>query len=307
MLYIPDLFSAYTKGQEEAIDKNWNDLNQYESVEQARTANDVARINLQANMDDYGNNRAISDAVGTQAMIGEDLLKRSYRGDAANAEMNSDLATSQYAAVANNLQGLDNYNNSLLASNIGVGQNNADAALAYSNITQSNLPGTLAAFSSGQQAQNLVAGQNAQYAPIINQNNLSNSVATQGLNAATIQTGVMQNANTQSLLPLTYEAQVAALEAQKQQIAQTEAQRVATERQRVAATIDNLRQRITASNASITQMRAMVQQNPAVASAYSRQIIQLEANIKADQNTLAALEQQYGNYTQNTVQSLMGN
>lgn len=307
MLYIPDLFSAYTKGQEEAIDKNWNDLNQYESVEQARTANDVARINLQANMDDYGNNRAISDAVGTQAMIGEDLLKRGYRGDAANAEMNSDLATSQYAAVANNLQGLDNYNNSLLASNIGVGQNNADAALAYSNVTRNNLPGTLAAFDGGQRAQNLVAGQNAQYAPIINQGNLDNTIATQGLNAATIQTGVMQNTNTQNLLPLTYDAQVTALEAQKKQIAQTESQRVATERQRVAATIDNLRQRITANNASITQMRAMVQQNPAVASAYSRQIIQLEANIKADQNTLAALEQQYGNYTQNTVQSLMGN
>lgn len=307
MLLIPDLFSAYAKGQEEAIDRNWNDLNQYETVEQARTANDLAKINLQAGMDDYGNNRAISNAVGTQAMIGEDLLKRGYRGDAANAEMNSDLATSQYAAVANNLQGLDNYNNSLLASNIGVGQNNADAALAYSNVTQSNLPGTLAAFSGGQQAQNLVAGQNAQYAPIINQGNLDNTIATQGLNAGTIQTGVMQNANTQSLLPLTHDAQVAALEAQKQQIVQTESQRVATERQRVSATIDNLRQRITANNASITQMRAMVLQNPTAASAYSRQIIQLEQNIAQDQATIQALEQQFGNYTKNTVQSLMGN
>lgn len=307
MLYIPDLFSAYAKGQEEAIDRNWNDLNQYEAVEQARTANDVAKINLQAGLDDYGNNRAISDAVGTQAMIGEDLLKRGYRGDAANAEMNSDLATSQYAAVANNLQGLDNYNNSLLASNIGVGQNNADAALAYSNVTQGNLPGTLAAFSGGQQAQNQVATQNALLAPVINQNNLNNSIATQGLNAATIQTGVMQNANTQNLLPLTYTSQVEALEAQRQQIAQTEAQRLAAERQRVSATIDNLRQRITTNNAAITQMRAAVQQNPTVASAYSRQILQLQQNISQDQATLQALEQRFGSYTQNTVQSLMGN
>lgn len=307
MLYIPDLFSAYTKGQEEAIDKNWNDLNQYETVDQARTANDLAKINLQAGMDDYGNNRAISNAVGTQAMIGEDLLKRGYRGDAANAEMNSDLATSQYAAVANNLQGLDKYNNSLLASNIGVGQNNADAALAYSNVTQSNLPGTLAAFSGGQKAQNQVATQNALLAPVINQNNLNNSIATQGLNAGTIQTGIMQNNNTQNLLPLTYDAQVAALEAQKQQLVQTEAQRIAAEKQRVAATIDNLRRRVSADNAAITQMRAMVQQNPTVASAYSRQIIQLEQNIAQDQATLKALEQQFGGYTQNTVQSLMGN
>lgn len=307
MIYIPDLFSAYAKGQEEAIDQNWQDLNQYETVEQARTNNDMARINLQAGMDDYGNNRAISNAVGTQAMIGEDLLKRGYRGDAANAEMNSDLATSQYAAVANNLQGLDNYNNSLIASNIGVGQNNADAALAYSNVTRNNLPGTLTAFSGGQVAQNLVAGQNAQYAPIINKGNLDNSVATQGLNAATIVTGGLQNTATQNLIQPSYEAQVAALEAGKQQIAQTEAQRVGAERQRVAATIDNLRGRVSANNAAITQMRAMVAQNPAVASAYSRQIIQLQQNIAQDQATLAALEKQFGGYAQNTVQSLMGN
>lgn len=307
MIYIPDLFSAYAKGQEEAIDRNWNDLNQFETVEQARTANDMARINLQAGMDDYGNNRAISNAVGTQAMIGEDLLKRGYRGDAANAEMNSDLATSQYGAVANNLQGLDNYHNSLLASNIGVGQNNADAALAYSNVTQNNLPGTLAAFAGGQVAQNQVATQNAALAPVINQNNLDNTIATQGLNAGTIQTGVMQNNNTQSLLPMTLDAQVATLQAQRDQLAQTEAQKVAGERARVAATIDNLRQRITSSNASITQMRAMVEQNPAVASAYSRQIIQLQQNVAQDQATIAALEKQFGGYAQNTVQSLMGN
>lgn len=307
MLYIPDLFSAYTKGQEEAIDKNWNDLNQYESVEQARTANDVARINLQANMDDYGNNRAISDAVGTQAMIGEDLLKRSYRGDAANAEMNSDLATSQYAAVANNLQGLDNYNNSLLASNIGVGQNNADAALAYSDVTRSNLPGTLAVFSSGQQAQNLVAGQNAQYAPIINQGNLDNTIATQGLNAGTIQTGVMQNTNTQNLLPLTHEAQVAALQGQLTQLAQAEPRRIAQDSERVAATIDNLRQRISANSAALTNLRVMVEREPTLASAFNRQIIQLQQSIRQDQQTLAGVEAQFGSQTQNTVQSLMGN
>ena len=307
MIYIPDLFSAYAKGQEEAIDQNWQDLNQYETVEQARTNNDLARINLQAGMDDYGNNRAISDAVGTQAMIGEDLLKRGYRGDAANAEMNSDLATSQYAAVANNLQGLDNYNNSLISSNIGVGQNNADAALAYSNVTRNNLPGTLTAFSGGQVAQNLVAGQNAQYAPIINKGNLDNSVATQGLNAATIVTGGLQNTATQNLIQPSYEAQVAALKQGQQQIAQTEAQRVGAERQRIAATMDNLRGRVSANNAAITQMRAMVAQNPAVASAYSRQIIQLQQNIAQDQATLAALEKQFGGYAQNTVQSLMGN
>ncbi len=306
MLFIPDLFSAYTKGQEEAIDKNWNDLTQYENVEQARTANDIARINLQAGMDDYGNNRAVSNAVGTQAMIGEDLLKRGYRGDAANAEMNSDLATSQYGAVANNLQNLDNYNNALLASNIGVGQNNADAALAYSNITQANLPGTLAAFSGGQQAQNQVAAQNAQYAPIINQNNLNNSVATQGLNAATIVTGGLQNTATQNLIQPSYEAQLAALNQGQQQIAQTEQQRVANEKGRVVASIDALQQRIAANSAAITSMRAVVQQNPTVASAYSRQIIVLEASIKRDQVTLANIEKQFGGYAQNTVQSLMG-
>lgn len=307
MLYVPDLFSAYTKGQEDAIEKNWNDLNQYEQVEQARTANDMALINLQAGMDDYGNNRAISDAVGTQAMIGEDLLKRSYRGDAANAEMNSDLATSQYGAVANNLQGLDNLNNATLLSNIGVGTNTADAALAYSNVTRGNLPGTLAAFSGGQQAQNQVATQNAQYAPIINQGNLTNTVANQGLNAATTATGLRQDGFTNLLLEPSYQAQVAALEAGRTNIVRADQQYVNNESQRVAASIDNLRQRVTANNAAITQMRLMAQQNPASASAYSRQILQLQQNISQDQQAIAGLEAQFGSYTQNTVQSLMGN
>lgn len=307
MLYVPDLFSAYAKGQEEAIDRNWNDLNQYEGVEQARTNNDVAKINLQAGMDDYGNNRAVSDALGTQAMIGEDLLNRSYIGDAANADMNSIVATSQLGALRQNLPQYDNYNNAILQSTLGVGSNNADAALAYSNTTRANLPGALGAFSAGQQAQNLVAGQNAAYAPIINQGNLDNSVASQNLNGATIQTGVMQNANTQALLPLTQEAQIAALQQGTQQIALTEQQRVAGERQRVAATIDNTRQRITTNNAAISNLRALALQNPTAGSAYSRQIIQLTQNIREDQATLKALEAQFGSYAQNTVQSLMGN
>lgn len=306
MLYVPDLFSAYAKGQEEAIDKNWNDLNQYESVEAARTANDVAKVNLQAGMDDYGNNRAVSNALGTQAMIGEDLLNRSYVGDAANADMNSLMATSQLGALNQNLPAYDNYNNAVLQSTLGVGSNNADAALAYSNVTQNNLPGTLAAFSGGQVAQNTVAGQNAIYAPLINQGNLDNSIASQNLNAGTIQTGVMQNANTQALLPLSQDLQVKTLQQSSDLIGQTEQQRVAGEKQRVAATIDNLRQRISANNAAITQMRAVVLQNPAAGSAYNRQIIQLTQNISQDQAALKQLEAQFGSYAQNTVQSLMG-
>lgn len=307
MLYIPDLFSAYAEGQEKAIDRNWNDLNQYETVEQARTANDLAKINLQANMDDYGNNRAVSQALGTQAQIGEDLLNRSYVGEAANADMNSLMATSQLGAFNANLPAYDTYTNSVLSSNLGVGTNNAAAAQAYSNVTANNLPQTLTAFDGAQQAQNIIAGQNNVSAPLINAATNANNLAALDLNGQTIQTGAIQNANTQALLPLTHATQVAALQQGQEQIAQTEQARVAQEKQRVAATIDNLRTRISNSSAQIVALRAEVLRNPTTASAYNRQIILLTQSISQDQDTLKQIEAKFGSYGTNTVQSLMGN
>lgn len=45
-MYIPDLFGAYQKGKEYAIDRNWNDLKQYEAVESARNSNDIQALDI---------------------------------------------------------------------------------------------------------------------------------------------------------------------------------------------------------------------------------------------------------------------
>lgn len=43
---IPDLFGAFQKGREYAIDRNWKDLENYETIEKMRTANDMAQLAL---------------------------------------------------------------------------------------------------------------------------------------------------------------------------------------------------------------------------------------------------------------------
>ena len=45
-IVIPDLFGAFQKGREYAIDRNWKDLQNYEAIEKARTENDLAALNL---------------------------------------------------------------------------------------------------------------------------------------------------------------------------------------------------------------------------------------------------------------------
>ena len=38
-IVIPDLFGAFQKGREYAIDRNWKDLTNYEAIEKARNEN----------------------------------------------------------------------------------------------------------------------------------------------------------------------------------------------------------------------------------------------------------------------------
>lgn len=45
-MYIPDLFGAYIKGRELAIEKNWQDLRNYETIENMRNTNDLQAIEM---------------------------------------------------------------------------------------------------------------------------------------------------------------------------------------------------------------------------------------------------------------------
>lgn len=307
MIYIPDLFSAYAKGQEEAIDRNWNDLNQYETVEQARTNNDMARINLQAGMDDYGNNRAISNALGSQAMIGEDLLKRMYPGDAANADMNTQNAISQLGAFNNNLPGIDNLNNAKLTSNIITGTNAADTAAGISATQRQYLPQTLGVLGESIVAQNLVTGQNAANAPIANAAAINSNTQAGILNDATVATGIAQNAYTQQLLPETFALQKATIQQQLDTLKRLPVEQQQLQKQRIAETLNMLRQNIAQAAAMITNLQQQAQMNPANASPINSEILRYRAMIAGYQQTIQQTEAALGTASTNTVQSLMGN
>lgn len=45
-MYIPDLFGAYIKGRELAIERNWQDLRNYETIENMRNTNDLQAIEM---------------------------------------------------------------------------------------------------------------------------------------------------------------------------------------------------------------------------------------------------------------------
>lgn len=307
MIYIPDLFSAYAKGQEEAIDRNWNDLTQYENVEQARTANDMARIGLQAGMDDYGNNRAISNALGSQAMIGEDLLKRMYPGDAANADMNTQNAISQLGAFNNNLPGIDDLNNAKLTSNIITGTNAADTAAGISATQRQYLPQTLGVLGESIVAQNLVTGQNAANAPIANAAAINSNTQAGILNDATVATGIAQNAYTQQLLPETFALQKATIQQQLDTLKRLPVEQQQLQKQRIAETLNMLRQNIAQAAAMITNLQQQAQMNPANASPINSEILRYRAMIAGYQQTIQQTEAALGTASANTVQSLMGN
>lgn len=112
-MYIPNLFGAYMQGKEHAVDRNWNDLKQFEDVEHARNVNDKMQLGfftqramtpgnismLYDNVDaSTGNNR-----IRALAQPGMEMLtnaKSNAAGIQAKA-FNNNLA--DYAAVVNDM------------------------------------------------------------------------------------------------------------------------------------------------------------------------------------------------------------
>lgn len=91
-MYIPDLFGAYVKGRELAIEKNWQDLKNFEAIEDARNKNDLnamdiweRRQQMPGKMNMFYNNVDASE-------MATDVLKAQQRGKIANANVGSDFA-----------------------------------------------------------------------------------------------------------------------------------------------------------------------------------------------------------------------
>ena len=73
MIVIPDLFGSFQKGREAAIEANWKDLQNYESIENARHQNDAQALANLATMADFGKQRRLTDNQVTNSDLDTQL------------------------------------------------------------------------------------------------------------------------------------------------------------------------------------------------------------------------------------------
>ena len=102
-IVIPDLFGAFQKGREYAIDRNWKDLENYETIEKMRTANDMAQLALlQERAYTPGKINMFYDNVDNSAMQNQ-IQFTAYPGALSRARQYTNQAVSDEAVQANTL------------------------------------------------------------------------------------------------------------------------------------------------------------------------------------------------------------
>lgn len=101
-MYIPDLFGAYTKGRELAIEKNWQDLKNYEQVENMRNTNDLQALEILAGRADFGANRSMVQNQADSSNAAWEVMNTLQPGRVARADMLSrDAANRRNTYVRN--------------------------------------------------------------------------------------------------------------------------------------------------------------------------------------------------------------
>ena len=174
MIVIPDLFGAYQKGRETAIDANWKDLQNYESIENARHQNDAAALANLATMADFGVRRQMVQNEGTNSDLDTELKSASQLGKLYDARSNNLLAGVTYGTLMANPDTVKNTaadNLKTIANNAQTGVNNSGTEALNSRIiygtTENNYDAAFkvadAAFKAGLDIQAI----NAQYGPTV--------------------------------------------------------------------------------------------------------------------------------------------
>ena len=96
-MYIPDLFGAYVKGRELAIEKNWQDLKNFESVEAARNQNDLTAMDIWERRQQMpGKMNMFYNNVDTSQM-NTDVAREAHPGLIAKTRMGSGHAQDQFS------------------------------------------------------------------------------------------------------------------------------------------------------------------------------------------------------------------
>ena len=143
---LPDIFTAAIKGYEDANNANWQDLKNYEAIEAARTANDTANLGLLGAIEDYGNNREISNAAGTQANIAALLLRAAAPAQLNQAGSNALVTGTQLGALQANQQALGQATSNQVAANANSMSTDARMKMGQNAVIQETAPLVLGAF-----------------------------------------------------------------------------------------------------------------------------------------------------------------
>ena len=135
MITIPNLFGAYQKGREAAIEANWDDLKNYENIEAMRTRNDRDALQLLADQADYNINRSMMRDNGDVSAMATALTRERFPGDVYNARNNAMLGQAQYIAATNAAADgrLQNYTDGQLMTTFNNGGTNV--ANSWVNLT----------------------------------------------------------------------------------------------------------------------------------------------------------------------------
>ena len=135
MITIPNLFGAYQKGREAAIEANWNDLKNYENIEAMRTRNDRDALQLLAEQADYNINRSMMRDNGDVSAMATALTRERFPGDVYNARNNAMLGQAQYVSATNAAADgrLQNYTDGQLMTTFNNGGTNV--ANSWINLT----------------------------------------------------------------------------------------------------------------------------------------------------------------------------
>jgi hypothetical protein len=158
MIFLPvDLFSPYIQGRENAIDRNWNDLNQANKVEEGWQSNDARQLNNWFAQDTYGDRLSSSNASG-----------RIDQNKALGTDLNAQLAVAGQPGAMAQVQSLSGYqqalNNATQPYIAPMAQNNA--MFSYGQSVDAAAQGTAAVNNApafrNQAAQNTVAAANLQ-------------------------------------------------------------------------------------------------------------------------------------------------
>lgn len=169
MIVIPNLFGAYQKGREAAIEANWNDLKNYENIEAMRTRNDRDALQLLAEQADYNINRSMMRDNGDVSALNAALANERFYSDVYNARNNALLGQAQYVAATNaaadgRLQGYANGQLMTTFNNGGTNVANSWVNLTDATARRQGLSNNLDAYSSlinNTVADNIAAGRQA--------------------------------------------------------------------------------------------------------------------------------------------------